>query len=105
MPPLTGNLQSLMLLLRACLHGVGDPGLLGLVSFLSRSGGHKTKETYPTSPGSPTPCKQGLRLWYFPSTTQPNTQDNTWRHGRVGKLNKASWRGEADRRMTRTTKW
>ena len=25
-----------------------------------RSGGHKTKETYPTRPGSPTPCKQGL---------------------------------------------
>ena len=22
--------------------------------------GHKTKETYPTRPGSPTPCKQGL---------------------------------------------
>ena len=46
--------------LRACLHGVGDPGLVGLVSFVSRSGGHKTKETYPTRPGSPTPCKQGL---------------------------------------------
>ena len=40
----------------ACLHGVGDPGLVGF----SRSGGHKTKETYPTRPGSPTPCKQGL---------------------------------------------
>ena len=24
------------------------------------SGGHKTKETYPTRPGSPTPCKQDL---------------------------------------------
>ena len=38
------------------------------VSFLlfSRSGGHKTKETYPTRPGSPTPCKQGLRsFWKF----------------------------------------
>ena len=23
--------------------------------------GHKTKETYPTKPGSPTPCKQGLK--------------------------------------------
>ena len=23
--------------------------------------GHKTKETYPTRPGSPTPCKQGLK--------------------------------------------
>ena len=39
----------------------GDPGLVGLVFFLfSRSGGHKTKETYPTRPGSPTPCKQSL---------------------------------------------
>ena len=28
--------------------------------MFSRSGGHKTKETYPTRPGSPTPCKQGL---------------------------------------------
>ena len=27
----------------------------------SRSEGHKTKETYPTRPGSPTPCKQGLK--------------------------------------------
>ena len=25
------------------------------------SGGHKTKETYPTRQGAPTPCKQGLR--------------------------------------------
>ena len=32
----------------------------GVVSFVSRSGGHKTKETYPTRPESPTPCKQGL---------------------------------------------
>ena len=29
--------------------------------MFSRSGGHKTKETYPTRPGSPIPCKQGLR--------------------------------------------
>ena len=28
--------------------------------FSSRSGAHKTKESYPTRPGSPTPCKQGL---------------------------------------------
>ena len=28
--------------------------------MFSRSGGHKTKETYPTRPGSPTPCKQAL---------------------------------------------
>ena len=46
---------------RACLHGVGDPGLVGLVSFVFTLWGHKTKETYPTKPGSPTPCKQGLR--------------------------------------------
>ena len=46
--------------LRTCLHGVGDPGLVGLVLLFSRSGGHKTKETHPTRPGSPTPCKQGL---------------------------------------------
>ena len=33
----------------------------GVGFFLfSRSGGHKTKETYPTRLGSPTPCKQGL---------------------------------------------
>ena len=48
-------------ILRACLHGVGDSGLVGLVSLFLRSGGHKTKETYPTRPGSPTPCKQDLR--------------------------------------------
>ena len=42
--------------LRACLHGVG----WGKFLLFSRSGGHKTKETYPTRPGSPTPCKQGL---------------------------------------------
>ena len=47
--------------LRACLHGVGDPGLVGLVSFVFTLWGHKTKETYPTRPGSPTPCKQALR--------------------------------------------
>ena len=48
--------------LRACLHGVGDPGLVGLVSFVFTLWGHKTKETYPTRPGSPTPCKQGLTV-------------------------------------------
>ena len=47
--------------LRACLHGVEDPGLVGLVSFVFTLWGHKTKETYPTKPGSPIPCKQGLR--------------------------------------------
>ena len=32
----------------------------GKFLLFSRSGGHKTKESYPTRPGSPTPCKQGL---------------------------------------------
>ena len=41
----------------------GGPRSSGVVFLLfSRSGGHKTKETYPTRPGSPTPCKQGLNL-------------------------------------------
>ena len=48
--------------LRACLHGVGNPGLVGLVSFVFTLWGTHKKETYPTRPGSPTPCKQGLRL-------------------------------------------
>ena len=64
MPPLTGNLQSLILL---------------------------------------------LRLWYFASTIRNRTHKTTL--GGMGvsvsqahaKLNKASWRGEADRRMTRIT--
>ena len=33
---------------------------MGLASFVFTLWGHKTKETYPTRPGSPTPCKQGL---------------------------------------------
>ena len=36
--------------------------------MFSRSGGHKTKETYLTRPGSPTLCKQGLNL---PSNKAP----------------------------------
>ena len=40
----------------------GTPVLGGWFLLFSRSGGHKTKETYPTRPGSPTPCKQGLTL-------------------------------------------
>ena len=48
------------LFLRPCLHGVGDPGLVGLVSLVFTLWGTQTKETYPTRPGSPTPCKQGL---------------------------------------------
>ena len=38
----------------------GTPVWWGWFLLFSRSGGHKTKETYPTRPGSPTPCKQGL---------------------------------------------
>ena len=34
------------------------------------SGGHKTKETYPTRPRSPTPCKQGLKV-AFASNNDP----------------------------------
>ena len=33
----------------------------------------KTKETYPTRPGSPTPCNQGLRRGYFIIVQQTNT--------------------------------
>ena len=39
----------------------GTPVQWGWFLLFSRSGRHKTKETYPTRPGSPTPCKQGLR--------------------------------------------
>ena len=39
----------------------GTPVQWGWFLLFSRSGGHKTKETYPTRPGSPTPCKQGLK--------------------------------------------
>ena len=37
----------------------GTPVWRGWFLLFSRSGEHKTKETYPTRPGSPTPCKQG----------------------------------------------
>ena len=40
----------------------GNPVWWGWFLLFSRSGGHKTKETYPTRPGSPTPCKQGLNV-------------------------------------------
>ena len=40
----------------------GTPVWWGWFLLFSRSGGHKTKGTYPTRPGSPTPCKQGLTL-------------------------------------------
>ena len=39
----------------------GTPILWGWFLLFSRSGGQETKETYPTKPGSPTPCKQVLR--------------------------------------------
>ena len=39
----------------------GTPVWWGWFLLFSCSGGHKTKETYPTRPGSPTPCKQGLK--------------------------------------------
>ena len=44
----------------------GTPVQWGWFLLFSRSRGHKTKETYPTRPGSPTPCKQGLRLMNIP---------------------------------------
>ena len=46
--------------IRPCLHGVGDPGLVGYVSFVCVPQSVKIKETKPTRPGSPTPCKQAL---------------------------------------------
>ena len=39
----------------------GTPVWWGWFLLFSCSGGQKTKETYPTRPGSPTPCKQGLK--------------------------------------------
>ena len=47
----TDEIPGFFLLLRACLHGVGDPSLVGWFLLLLRSGGHKTKETYPTRRG------------------------------------------------------
>ena len=38
----------------------GTPVWWGWFLLFSRPERHKTKETYPTTPGSPTPCKQGL---------------------------------------------
>ena len=48
----------------------GTPVLWGWFLLFSRSGGHETKETYPTKPGSPTPCKQGLSQFYFRSLAE-----------------------------------
>ena len=47
--------------LRPCLHGVGDPGLVGKFLLFCVPQSVKTKETKPTRPGSPTPCKQALK--------------------------------------------
>ena len=47
--------------LRACLHGVEDPGLVGLVSFVFTLWGTQNKRNLPHQTGFPTPCKQGLR--------------------------------------------
>ena len=54
--------------LRACLHGVGDPGREGLVSFIFTLWGTQNKINLPTRPGSPTPCKQGLKCILFTPT-------------------------------------
>ena len=43
----------------------GTPVWWGWFLLFSRSGGHKTKETYPTRLGSPTPCKQGLSYTFY----------------------------------------
>ena len=53
----------------------GTPVQWGWFLLFSRSGGHKTKETYPTRPGFPTPCKQALnlinpRVQKYPSRTR-----------------------------------
>ena len=40
----------------------GAPVYWGWFLVFSRSEGHKTKETSPTRPGSPTPSKQGLNI-------------------------------------------
>ena len=54
------EIMSMKLRFRTCSHGVGDPGLVGLVSFVFTLWGTQNKKTYPTKRGSPTPCKQGL---------------------------------------------
>ena len=54
--------------LRACLHGVGNPGLVGLVSFVFTLWGTQNKRNLPTRAGSPTPCKQGLKCILFTPT-------------------------------------
>ena len=41
------------MLLRACLHGVGDPGLVGLVSFVFMLCGTQNKRNLPHQTGVP----------------------------------------------------
>ena len=49
----------------------GTPVQWGWFLLFSRSGGHKTKEAYPTTLGSPTPCKQALSHTSYISTRIP----------------------------------
>ena len=47
----------------------GTPVYWGWLLLLPRSAGHKTKETHPTRPGSPTPRKQGQSVVKMAGTT------------------------------------
>ena len=38
----------------------------------------KTKETYPTRPGSPTPCKQALKVLFFEMLRDLKLADSVW---------------------------
>ena len=57
--------------LRPCLHGVGDTGLVDRFLLFCVPQRVKTKETNPTRPGSPTPCKQALSLFSSSPTHTP----------------------------------
>ena len=39
----------------------------------------KTKETYPSRPGPPTPCKQALRIRNYRSETTKSTTNETYK--------------------------
>ena len=43
----TSQIKILNMRLRACLHGVGDPGLVGLVSFVFTLWGTQNKRNLP----------------------------------------------------------
>ena len=47
---------------------MGNPGLVGLVSFVFTLWGTQNKRNLPTRPGSPIPCKQGLKCILFTPT-------------------------------------